>query len=107
VTVAAPVKMLPKMIAGSSNGTMASPRARTRPPHDAWATTGQFCRWALRDMRSISTPAKTMAGSKPARKRAVTEMSAIVARITISKQGGTRMPIADAALTIETASSRL
>jgi hypothetical protein len=61
----------------------------------------------LREMSNISAPARTTAGSNPARKRAVTEMSAIVATITIRRQGGTRMPIDEAALTIETASSRL
>jgi hypothetical protein len=100
------VKILPKTSTGSNNGRNAARRACPRLPHDARGHTGHCCRQAWRAMRSISTPASVAAGKNPARNRAVTERLAIVARRTISRQGGTRIPMAAAALTMATASAR-
>ena len=49
----------------------------------------------------------TTAGMKPAVNSAATERLAIEPMTIIRMQGGTRMPIAEAAETIATASSRL
>lgn len=51
--------------------------------------------------------ARTRAGTKPAAKRAATETLAIEPMTIIRMQGGTRMPMADAAATTLTASSGL
>jgi len=49
----------------------------------------------------------TNAGSRPAANNRVTDRLAMAPRMTISSAGGTRMPMAEAALTIETLSSLL
>jgi hypothetical protein len=56
-------------------------------------------------MRIMIARARTAAGMKPARKSAPTERPAICAITTMMRQGGMRIPIADAAETIATARS--
>ena len=100
VTVITPEKIPPKTSTGIPSGTVAR---RTRGPERARRRRRD--RPVLRRARTAirhEDPARTNAGTNPARNSVTIERFASDPSTTIVRQGGTRMPMAEAAATMLT-----
>src|SRR4030042_940783 len=107
VGVAAPVRIPAKMITGHNNGMIAPTTAVIDSLNERRFSMGILLRTDWIKIRIMIHAINTIAGRKPPTKRAPTDIPVIPPRTTAGMEGGTSMPIAEAAETMDTDSSDL
>jgi hypothetical protein len=107
VAVKIPKKKPSTMRIGTTSGTSDALPARTNSARVGLASFGHCRRWACTRMTAIRQSAVTAAGMKPPRKMPTTEVSVTVPSTIMKMAGGTRIPMAVAEATSDTACSGL